>query len=410
MSRTIIHNNSNISILILLFINLILINKINTTIINTNNTLYLNNSNITNDNINKRLVDLNNKKDGKYEIISTDMITTGTYYRDQLHTFEKVIYDEIKEKIDDDTYFDFSIYDINNENHYSVSEISKACFRVTSAFIMDNPRYFWISNGSRQSITSNYNTIERINIRFNETYEENQVKKMNEEIDTTVQNILKELKKYTTTLDKVKYIHDYLIKTIQYETTDNCYNLYGALVDKISVCEGYAESFTYLCQLVNVTSIIVNSESHEWNYVQMDNGKWYVIDVTYDDPQIGNMKFESGKDGNKKYDYFLIGKNTYVSNSNNRVQYKNSPDHQILNYLLLENAEGFEYPELADEEYDVGFSRSNFMDQLFFSPKKTYFYAILICVGCLILIIIISYIKSCFNKRRRNKRRRNTIS
>ena len=54
------------------------------------------------------------------------------------------------------------------------------------------------------------------------------------------------------------------------------------------VCEGYAGAFKVLCDELGVMSICVSGSmtsvsSHMWNYVQLENGKWYLVDVTTGD-------------------------------------------------------------------------------------------------------------------------------
>jgi transglutaminase/protease-like cytokinesis protein 3 len=98
-------------------------------------------------------------------------------------------------------------------------------------------------------------------------------------------------------------VHDYLVETIDYDSSlskDNIYNIFGALISKECVCEGYAKSFKYLMDGLNIPCTMVigkarnssgNTESHAWNYVKIDE-KWYAIDVTWDDPVvigIGNL-------------------------------------------------------------------------------------------------------------------------
>ena len=51
------------------------------------------------------------------------------------------------------------------------------------------------------------------------------------------------------TYEDIKMVHDYLIHTIDYESTlskENIYNIYGALVNRECVCEGYARAVIYL--------------------------------------------------------------------------------------------------------------------------------------------------------------------
>ena len=57
-------------------------------------------------------------------------------------------------------------------------------------------------------------------------------------------------------------------------------DLYGALIEKECVCEGYAEAFKYLCDEAGLHCINVQREGeHMWNYVQLD-GQWYSVDTT----------------------------------------------------------------------------------------------------------------------------------
>jgi len=82
---------------------------------------------------------------------------------------------------------------------------------------------------------------------------------------------------------KLKYIHDYLVTSNVYILDENrrhIRNIYGALVEEVCVCEGYAEAFQYLAQHYNIHCIIARSADHEWNFVKMEDNKWYVVDVT----------------------------------------------------------------------------------------------------------------------------------
>ena len=105
------------------------------------------------------------------------------------------------------------------------------------------------------------------------------------------------------TYNKILQVHDTLVNMLQYDTTlsrPNTHNIYGALIEKKVVCEGYAKSLKYILDALNIPCILVGgtatnskgkTESHMWNYVQI-NGKWYGIDPTWDDPIIvgGNSK------------------------------------------------------------------------------------------------------------------------
>ena len=56
------------------------------------------------------------------------------------------------------------------------------------------------------------------------------------------------------------------------------------------VCEGYSKAFQYLCDLSSFSSSKINAycvsgDNHMWNLVTMDDGRNYLVDVTWDDQE-----------------------------------------------------------------------------------------------------------------------------
>jgi len=310
-----------------------------------------------------------------------------------------MIYDSLRSQIDNalesgSGLYDFYIYDIPIDNE---DEATLAGFRATSAFVMDNPKYFWIGHGNKQSTTTTNNIIKEMVISFNESYPEDEIVGMYNKLNEKIEPVLTVLNTLPNNCEKLKYIHDFLIQNIVYENGEEYskYNAYGALVENESVCEGYAEAFTYICQLVNIPSVIVNSQTHEWNYVKMDDGKWYAMDVTYDDPKIGYMEFKTGDDRNKKYDYFLIGKNSIVTSDNKKIPFKDSRDHQALDYLLVESAVGIEFPEISDDPYDCHLNLpTNYIQDYFIPNKKLYLYILIGLAALFVLSVFCLCIRS----------------
>ena len=153
-----------------------------------------------------------------------------------------------------------------------------------------------------------------------------------------------------TMYEKLLSIHDYVCKMNTYVTYEEgalyCYSAYGALVNRQSVCEGYAEAFKLLCDLNGIDCIIVtgNSETptssgaHMWNYVRMDDGKWYAVDVTWNDTF----------DSENVRDYFLVGSQTVING-------KSFNDSHEANYNFSSNGtpiDCFTYPEISEDAYD----------------------------------------------------------
>ena len=109
-------------------------------------------------------------------------------------------------------------------------------------------------------------------------------------------------------------INDYLVDTITYQPqAAHEHNLYGALVERQAVCDGYALAYKYLADGLGMDCMVITGSAYEdkagyqqgmsqlqslnaqqimqwdsgyrhaWNAIQID-GHWYYTDVTYNDP------------------------------------------------------------------------------------------------------------------------------
>lgn len=111
---------------------------------------------------------------------------------------------------------------------------------------------------------------------------------------------------------KAKILHNRLCKTVTYEFSDYHQTTYGALVQGISVCNGYARAYQHLLKSVGIPAWFVtgtaNGGGHAWNMVKLD-GKWYYTDTTWDDIDIPAL-------GEYDYRYFNI---TYEQISQDHV-------------------------------------------------------------------------------------------
>ena len=147
--------------------------------------------------------------------------------------------------------------------------------------------------------------------------------------------------------NKILYVHDWLVDNLEYvSNNDNKDNIYGTFVNKKVVCEGYAEGLKYLLDKLNIPCVLVygvgyddngNEEAHAWNYVQMEDGKWYAVDTTWDDPvYVGSSN--SIIQNNYKYSYFLKGSKTFNVN-------------HVSNGDVSGSGQDFKYPELSENDY-----------------------------------------------------------
>ncbi len=74
------------------------------------------------------------------------------------------------------------------------------------------------------------------------------------------------------------------------------------------VCEGYAGAFKVLCDALDVKCICVNGSMtsvlhHMWNNVQLDDGQWYLVDVTTGDAYDTDLFCLMDAAGANKYEY-----------------------------------------------------------------------------------------------------------
>ncbi len=96
-----------------------------------------------------------------------------------------------------------------------------------------------------------------------------------------------------TPVKKALLLHDRLAVWVDYDEaayeTDTVpyidHTMYGALWNRLAVCDGYAEAYMYLLRAVGIDSYVCRSDvlDHAWNIVYVE-GKLYHVDVTYDDP------------------------------------------------------------------------------------------------------------------------------
>ena len=115
-------------------------------------------------------------------------------------------------------------------------------------------------------------------------------------------------------LQKIMAAHDWLIRNVKYNykgylkrrVPRSSHTAQGALIKKRCVCDGYAKAFKKIMDSIKVPCKVVygtgHGEGHAWNMVKV-GGKWYHIDVTWDDPII----YGSNPEGNTTphYTYFL---------------------------------------------------------------------------------------------------------
>ena len=222
----------------------------------------------------------------------------------------------------------------------ATDDVKTAIQAASDAFSYDYPQAFWFrgSNyGYRVSCVRDGSSSTGYRGAFknftfkpaNREISENAHTRMGDFMNG-VQSAVAELNEQTLGMDmeqKIKRIHDYICQRVTYRN-DNTLWVHSAAslfldADPAFVCEGYAKSMKIFCYYMGINCACVSGTArgtssgtpgaHMWNYVQMDDGNWYLVDATWDD--VGTPPSSR---------YLLVGRATkgqYITIGEERVEY-----------------------------------------------------------------------------------------
>jgi len=279
-----------------------------------------------------------------------------TSYEDQLNINERAAYDAINLARPDVRTITVVLplaLTVTSDNlvaahDYMLNEIRTLHNNVFRALRLSSPLAYWgwdansinrdipdglpvsdlTQNGNQYTVTTLTWKIDPAPPPGTQSKENTDVEKMIDDLKAAVDKFHTDS---TTTRDKIWDINNYLVNLITYDPyggvnvpgadgkTEGVFShdAYGALVSpNVAVCDGYSEAFLLLCQKENIECVIVYGSTvsavsgytnHAWNYVKLDNDKWYAIDVTWND---------NGKGDNP---YFLKGGDTFFTTHNQGV-------------------------------------------------------------------------------------------
>jgi len=230
-------------------------------------------------------------------------LKSSSYYQySSLNSNEKSLYNLILTAIKSSR----NVINFKNQT-YSNTQITVVLQKV----LADHPQFFYISRKYWYVRSSNSTKPTALilsyfdgkvsdeiddNFNFTQTADRTIINEKIDKLKTAIEKILSNIPPEDSDIIKEKKIYDCVLKTIFYDVgaaknVDNqwvthSYDLYGAVVNKTAVCEGYAKMFQFLCYCVgiNATQVIGvgNEEEHMWNAVLIDN-EWYQTDLTWSD-------------------------------------------------------------------------------------------------------------------------------
>lgn len=137
-----------------------------------------------------------------------------------------------------------------------------------------------------------YTSSGQVDVSIVKSYSDDEIKEINNKVEELYSRLVNP---NMTTIDNIKVIHDFIINNSKYDTARSDYNMttyksdiaYGALLQGRAVCGGYSDAMALFLEKLGVKNFKISSESHVWNALYID-GKWYHLDLTWDDPVTSN--------------------------------------------------------------------------------------------------------------------------
>lgn len=145
--------------------------------------------------------------------------------------------------------------------------------QYADSFILNAVPTYWTDNNECVGFKIDYNVKDENN------------KRLQKKLDEKAAKIIAEAKEQPTAYGKIKYIHDWLVNNTKYVVDENDSSIYiadGPLLYGKGVCGGYSAAFNRLALALGFDCIYVYNGIHAWNKIKLD-GKWYNVDVTWDD-------------------------------------------------------------------------------------------------------------------------------
>lgn len=155
--------------------------------------------------------------------------------------------------------------------------------RIMESIYNDHPELFWLDTSYTYKYNSK-NICVKMSLEFNETA--NNFDESKALYDGVVSTIVNAANKIEGTIEKERFVHDVLINGIFYDTNAPLnQSSYSALVNKTSVCAGYARAFQHIMTSLQIPTYFVSGSAngnHAWNIIKID-GVYYNVDLTWDD-------------------------------------------------------------------------------------------------------------------------------
>ncbi|MFI3140732.1 MAG: fibronectin type III domain-containing protein [Clostridia bacterium] len=238
---------------------------------------------------------------------------TGSFEASAASTeFSDEMIDTIAEYI-----FDFGT-EINLSSYdYTLTQAQELMQAIKDAYPVEFGTFSFLSGYEDFKYTISYYTSSlkaaKITFEYSNSLTSAEFKKMVQE----QYDVIEEIASYTTGMsdfETIVFVHDYLILNCEYnydfvnmtsytnKIIREQYNAYAALVNGKGVCTSYTLAYQYILNYLGIECeyVVSSSMGHTWNVVKLD-GKWYHVDLTYDDPTYSVASSDITGNANRTY-------------------------------------------------------------------------------------------------------------
>lgn len=189
-----------------------------------------------------------------------------------------------------------------------------ALTEVMTEVVNETPYLFYAGQRFAKLVSPGSNQIRSIELEYGSSFttgngkvDTQKIASTKKKIKAKVKKVLKVVTPKMTKLEKAMVLHDYLIQNTAYcDDDDKDYRLseWGVFLKGKANCQGYSLAYGILLRQVGIPVKYVTSDEmmHMWTIVKL-NGKWYHVDVTWDDPLDPIQKRD--QDGLVMHDMFL---------------------------------------------------------------------------------------------------------
>ena len=192
-------------------------------------------------------------------------------------------------------------------------------FDIVQRVLYEHPEFFWIDDSFLgRSYPKGYTDME-LNLRDDEL-PIGRIKEMCDEVSEQADRIIHNIPVGASDWEKILFVHDEIVKNTWYQYGDEdefTDTVYGCLVNGRTQSAGYAQAFQYIMERMGFECGMFSNGGHTWNYIRLD-GKYYWIDLAYDDPDFGEDVYY-----NYTHNYFMcddghLSENHDLSKGDNR--------------------------------------------------------------------------------------------